>query len=238
MSELILKSGHEVSYEGKLHRILSPVDLEHVLLENIATHEKTTAKIIDLQPVNHAELNTRKNITDLLLISDADWNEAKHRETVLEPLVNKARCSFNEAKQAAKQLDLSWRQIYNLLKRYRDDRQLLTLIPQKSSGGKDKSRIPFITEKIITDVVEDRFLSQQRTKIRLIFEEIVRCCSVSGVIAPSERTVRRRIENLSQKLVEESQRTRHTSKQYTSVQGYFPETKYPHDIWQIDHTPG
>lgn len=27
------------------------------------------------------------------------------------------------------------------------------------------------------------------------------------------------------------------SKQYTSVQGYFPQMEQPHNVWQIDHTP-
>ena len=239
MTDLILKPGYEVNYQDKLYRIQAPIDLEHVLLEDITTHEQTTAKIIDLKPaIDHAKLDARKNVTDLILISDADWQEAKHREVILKPLADKPECTLDEAKQAAQQLGLAWRQVYNLLNRYRDyDRQLLALIPQKSTGGKGKPRLKLITEKIIQDVVTEGFLSQQCTKISLIAERIIRCCKISGVTPPSERTVRRRIENLSCQLVEESRSSRHASKQYTSVQGYFPPTKYPHDIWQIDHTP-
>lgn len=239
MAELLLKPGSEVSYQGTRYRIQSPVDLERVLLENPTTHEQITAKISDLSPAEaHAKQNARENMTDLMLIAEFDWEEAKRREAVLAPLADKPKCTLEEAKQAAKQLGLSWRQIYNLLKQYRDyDRQLLALIPRKSTGGKGKPRIKLITEKIIQDVVTEGFLSQQRTKISRIVEEIHRYCKVSGIKPPSERTVRRRIENLSCKLVEESQSARYLSKQYCSVQGYFPETDYPHEVWQIDHTP-
>lgn len=68
-------------------------------------------------------------------------------------------------------------------------------------------------------------------------EEVHRCCKVSGIDPPSESTMRRRIDSLSCKLVEDSRSARHLSKQYGSVQGYFPETDYPHETWQIDHTP-
>lgn len=50
MTDLILKPGCEVNSQDKVYRIQAPVDLEHVLLEDITTHEQTTPKIIDLKP--------------------------------------------------------------------------------------------------------------------------------------------------------------------------------------------
>lgn len=164
MAELLLKPGSEVSYQGTLYQIQAPIDLEHVILEDPATHEKTTAKISDLKLAKtHTKQNARENMTDLMLIAEHDWEEAKRREAVLASLADKTKCSLDEAKQAAKQLGVSWRQIYNLLKQYRDyDHQLLALIPGKSTGGKGKPRITFITEKIIQDVVTNRYLSPQK----------------------------------------------------------------------------
>jgi len=237
--DLILRPGSKVLYRGQSYRILSPVNLEHVLLENLATHEQTTAKIIDLKPSsNCSKSNARKNVTDLVLISNQDWKEAKRRKVVLHQLLEKEKCTLDEVKQASKQLGLAWRQVYNLLKRYRDyDQQLLALIPKKPTGGKHKPRIPFITEKIINDIIKDKFLSRQRIQISLVAEEIMRCCNVSGVKPPSKQTIRRRIASLSNKLIDQKRSARHASKRYTAVQGYFPATAQPHDVWQIDHTP-
>ena len=54
-----------------------------MLLEDITTHEQTTAKIIELKPASdHAKLDARKNVTDLVLISDEDWQEAKPQPMV------------------------------------------------------------------------------------------------------------------------------------------------------------
>lgn len=238
MADLIIKKGQEVAYHGERYRIQSPIDLEFVVLENMATHEKITAKIAELEPeVDLKKSNIRNNTTDLVLIADEDWEEAKRRETVLKPLATNKNCPLEAAKNAGKELGLSWRQIYNLLKRYRDfDQELLALIPQKSNGGRGKARIQFIAEQIIKDIVDSRFLTNQRVQISLIAEDIARACVRAGVNPPSQQTVRRRIENISDKYVAERQSARHASKQYSPVWGEFPKTDCPHTIWQIDHT--
>jgi len=135
-------------------------------------------------------------------------------------------------------LNLSWRQIYTLLKRYRDyDKQLLALLPSKPTGGKGRVRLPFPTEKIIEYAIENRYLTRQQTKISLIIEEIIVSCTQAGIVPPAARTIRRRIESLSNKLVEDRRSERHASKQFSSVMGCFPETMAPHQVWQMDHTP-
>lgn len=124
-----------------------------------------------------------------------------------------------------------------MLKRYRDyDYQLLALIPQKSSGGKGKTRITFITEKIIKEIVDEYYFLQHRTQISPLVKQIASSCVNAGVKPPSEQTIRRRIAVMRQKRIVEYNRASHASSDYTSVQGFTPETQYPHDVWQIDHT--
>lgn len=240
MAELKLKQGCNVIFRDDLCKIKSPVSLNEVLLENVTTGKQTVAKIAELIPADDANSipNARKNTTDLTLISDADWEEAKRREAVLKPLADKPKCSLEAAKQAAKQLNLSWRQVYNLLRRYRNyDKQLLVLLPQKSTGGKGRSRLKFTVEQIIQTVIEDYYLTRQQLKISRIVEIIISNCIRSDLKPPSNRTIRRRIDGLLDKIVEENRASRHASAQYSSVLGHFPETKNPHEVWQIDHTP-
>lgn len=239
MKEFAFTVGSEVTYQGQAYRVKSPISLERVRLEHITNYQETTAKISDLSPaIDARKRDARENLTDLVMISEADWEEAKRRETILKPLSQQTTCSLDEAKQAAKELGLSWRQIYNLLKRYREyDEELLALIPHQSLGGKGKPRIQLIAEKIIQDVIIDGYLPQQRTKACRIVEAVIRDCRISGVKPPSERTIRRRIEDLWRKAGNEYKRRRHASKQYEPVLGNFPETSHPHEIWQIDHTP-
>lgn len=106
MVNLILKIGCEINHQGKKYRIASPVSLEHVLLEEPATGHKFVAKISELTPIDNPAQGTRPDTTDLVLISDKDWQEAKQREEVLAPLANLPNCSIELAQQAGENLAL------------------------------------------------------------------------------------------------------------------------------------
>jgi putative transposase len=125
-----------------------------------------------------------------------------------------------------------------LLKRYKDyDQQFLALIPQKPTGGKGKGRLEPNIDMIIEKALHERYLITHQTKISLLIEEIISYCTRAGLKAPSSRTIRRRLDELLDKLVDERDRARHTSKQYASVMRHFPTTELPHKVWPIDHTP-
>jgi len=238
MAELMLEKGCEVAYQGKKYRIVSPISLEQVLLEELETGQQSAVKIAEIAPTNDLQLKGKLNTTDLCLISEADWQEAKRRKTVLDPLMDKPNCPLEMAKQAGQQLGLTWRQIYNLLHRYRDyDYQLLALLPHKPTGGKDKTRLQYTAEQIIHTVIKDKYLPNPKIKISLIVEEIKRCCNRADIRPPGNNTIRRRIENIYNKAIDDKLKSRHASKQYTEFFGRFPETERPHAIWQIDHTP-
>lgn len=241
MTDLTLQSDDSVIYRDKIYSIKSPISLKEVLLEDIKTGKQVAAKIIDLIPVDdNSTPDARENITDLTLISDEDWKVAEQREAILSPLADKPKCSLKEAQYAAMKLNISWRQVYNLIKRYRDyDHQILALLPQQPTGGKGRSRLTATVEQIIQNAIEDRYLTTQQIKISLVVEEIIKDCVRVGIKPPSERTIRRRIDVLSDKLIEEQRRRfcRHASAQRKVVFHSFPEAKLPHQIWQIDHTP-
>ena len=95
MTELNLKQGCKVVYQGKSYRMGLPISLEQTLIQDLETGEKLPAKITDLTPLlEDKKLNARENTTDLILISDGDWQEAKHRQAILDPLMDQAKCSL------------------------------------------------------------------------------------------------------------------------------------------------
>jgi hypothetical protein len=51
-------------------------------------------------------------MTDLSLIAEQEWNEARRRAVVLRPLVEFKHCPRNKAHEAAVELGLSGRQVY------------------------------------------------------------------------------------------------------------------------------
>ena len=56
-------------------------------------------------------------MTDLSLIAEQEWNEARRRAFVLRPLVEFKHCPRNRAHEAAVELGLSERQVYRLIRR-------------------------------------------------------------------------------------------------------------------------
>lgn len=234
--ELELKIGKEVIYNGKKYKIKSPLSLEKVLLAEPGSLNSIEANISDLSlPL----ADNKEPFTEITSISDADWEEAKRREKIIQPLANQRQCSLKETKKAAKLLHLGWRQIYYLINRYREfDGNLRSLLPNKSKGGKGRYRIHSNLELIIQSVIDDIYLTKQQNKISCVIEEVCRRCHVAGISAPSENTIRRRIQHLTCMEVVQKRRSKKESEyQYSPIVGEFPELEYPLDVFQIDHTP-
>lgn len=61
-------------------------------------------------------------MTDLSLIAEQEWNEARRRAFVLRPLVEFKHCPRNRAHEVAVELGLSERQVYRLIQRLRESR--------------------------------------------------------------------------------------------------------------------
>jgi hypothetical protein len=70
-------------------------------------------------------------MTDISLINNTAWQEAKRRAEVIRPLVSGDKpCSQELVRGAAEQLSLSVRQVYELIRRFRlSDGSLSALVP-------------------------------------------------------------------------------------------------------------
>lgn len=168
MAELQLEIGEEVTYEGKRYKIKSPLTLEKVILSEIGSTNTITASISDLSVAENNDLEFQLEITS---VSDSDWEEAKRREKVIQPLAAQRSCSLQEAKNAANSLNIAWRQVYNLINRYRKyDGKLLAHLPGKSARGKGQYRIHSNLEVIIQSAIDDIYLTKQQNKISRVVE--------------------------------------------------------------------
>jgi putative transposase len=77
---------------------------------------------------------------EILVLSDTEWAEAKRRADIIDPLSKMGTVGRCSADEAALQLGVSRRHIYELIRRYRTGDGLVTaLAPEKSNGGKGKA---------------------------------------------------------------------------------------------------
>ncbi|MEE9573895.1 MAG: Mu transposase C-terminal domain-containing protein [Candidatus Neomarinimicrobiota bacterium] len=241
MDVLYLTSGREFLYKEKLCRLKKPLSLDKVLVEIISTGEDKAVEIKSLQyPDQQSCPNEKKHIkaTDAQLIDDDIWACAQERKTVIDHLLKQGKYSKKQVIIAAKELGVRWRQMYNLLKLYQENNySLSSLIPQKSSGGKQRSRLSGAVESIMQSTIEEMFLSSQRHRISKIIEEIKLRCHFAQLKVPGDVTIRRRIAKLDTKTIISKQHGIKIARAQFNYVNPTTEAAYPLETLQIDHTP-
>lgn len=175
-----------------------------------------------------------------LLLSAQARQEAQRRFPVIAPLAAQEVVSAVDARAAADLLGISSRTIYALVARFRASGGVMnSLAPGKPSGGRGRSRMPARVDDIVTAAIYDTYLTRQRRRIVRLVEEVQLRCKKAGVVAPSAKTIRRRLETIR---AEEIARRREgqgsaSARRLTSAAGHGPISHAPLDVVQIDHTP-
>lgn len=237
--ELNFAIGNKITYEGKVYIIKQWLDLHHVLLEEPLRDATVVAKICNINAIEDNFNNSINQHQELTLISAEDWEIAKYRESIIKPLVTQNRGLLQKIKEVSKLLKLTERQVYNLVNRYRSNGyRLLSLVPEQSQGGAGKSRIDQELEQIIEQTIKKLYLSKQKLKISRVIEEVKLCCFKKNLQPPSVCTIRRRINSYGsvKEIVAKREGASKARDRYVPVAGSFPETSYPLQVYQIDHT--
>ncbi|QOF75015.1 transposase (plasmid) [Aminobacter sp. SR38] len=173
-------------------------------------------------------------------LSEEARQEAQHRYPVIAPLAAQELVSALDARGAAALLGMSTRSVYTLVARFRASGGLMSsLAPGKPSGGRGRSRMPERVDDIVTAAIYDTYLTRQKRRIVRLVEEVQLRCKKAGLLAPSAKTIRRRLETIRAEEValrRDGPRSI-AARRLTSAAGHGPVPRGPLDIVQIDHTP-
>lgn len=173
----------------------------------------------------------------ILNLSELEWEKASKRFEIIKSLSQLPSASRQAAGDAAIMLGVSRRQIYEFLKRFRNGNDLLTdFAPKKSNGGRGKGRISEQAEAIVSNVLQDFYLSRQRLSEAVVFREVLKRCQQAGCSAPARNTIRNRIGQLDPKIVSRKRNGFQQTRALEPVVGETPQTSSPLDLVQIDHT--
>jgi len=173
----------------------------------------------------------------VLTLSESAWAEAKRRADVIRPLAEQTTVEANAADQAARQLGISKRQVYRLVRRYRSGDSLVTdLTPGRPPGGKGKSRVALEVDTIVSDVIKTLYLARQKRSLAVIVREVRMRCSQAGYRAPSRNTIRSRIGRLDPKTIARKREGGEAARKLTPSVGSTLQPCAPLDLVQIDHT--
>ncbi len=173
----------------------------------------------------------------LATLSDEKWEHARRRAQVIAPLATLSTVSHAEADAAAAQLGISRRQVYVLIRRYRQGTGLITdLAPGISSGGKGKGRLSEPVECVIRELLHKQFLTQQKLGKAMLYRAIVQACKARGIPVPARNTVEKRIARLDPVELGRHREGEKAVRPLRSAGGTPPEILAPLQQVQIDHT--
>ncbi|MCA0291727.1 MAG: DDE-type integrase/transposase/recombinase [Actinobacteria bacterium] len=173
----------------------------------------------------------------LLTASPEAWALAVRRAEVIGPLAAAGVAGEEPVTTAAMQLGVSRRQVYVLLRRWREGQGVVSdLIPGRSSGGRGGQRLSVDVEEVVREVVRKHYLTRQRKTTAAVHREVARVCHVRGLPAPSRGAIVRRIAVLDPHAAMMAREGPDAARAMEAVGGHVPPVTGVLQQVQIDHT--
>lgn len=172
-----------------------------------------------------------------LTLSDAQWERACLQAKVIERLATRDSPSLAATDEAGLELGISRRQVYVLLRRFRQGSGRVTdLLPAHSTGGRGGGRLDGEVEQVIREVLRKRFLSRQKRSTSVIHREIRQMCRAKGLPVPSWNTVASRIDQMRPVDVARRRGGPDAARPLQSAGDEVPQASEILEQVQIDHT--
>ena len=232
--EVLIQKGAAVEHLGRKALIVRILGVDSVLIADSETNEIQHAKIAALRPVTRRPVAT--GVPDLTEIPEKPWEEAQMRKSIIAPLLKKSDRTLSDVAARARKFNLHPSTLYNWMAAYEENPQVTSLLRERRSD-KGSSRLSPEIEAIVTHVIENEYLSQQRKSIKDTLRIVTRQCEIAGLPAPHYNTLRRRIEHISaERKIARRRGRRAAEEKYTPIRGSFPGADWPLSVVQIDHT--
>lgn len=233
---LNLARGELVNYNGQEYVVLKPIDLTKVLAKNVGTKNTEVLEIRHLSPwVVRQE--TQRGI-DLLVVSDADWEEARRRLEAIKPVLARHEWGTGLMERISKESGYSPTTLYRWCDLFRSSGLLSSLLPVKRNGGRGKGRIGEEVEAIIENTLQTFYLTDQKPGIRAVADKIRMLCANGNLPLPHWQTIKNRIDWKGERERFERRHGKRAARHaFDPDEGTVPNADWPLALTQIDHTP-
>lgn len=173
----------------------------------------------------------------LLTVPDEVWAVAVRRAEVVDPLAEAGTAGEEAVEAAAAELGISRRQVYVLLRRWREGEGVVSdLLPGRSSGGRGGQRLPAEVEAVVREVLGKHYLTRQRKTTAAVHREITGVCRTRGLPVPSRGAIARRITGLDPVAETTARQGADAARALESAGGQVPPVTGVLEQVQIDHT--
>jgi putative transposase len=171
-TSLSLTEGAEVRCGDRSLVVRQALGSDAVLVEDPQTGGIERLGISDLRPTTEEPADS--STTNLNDVSDRDWAEARRRQDLIAPLLDGTRCPRSIVVERARAGDCAATTLYRWARLYRASGRLSALLPEKSNGGRGKSRLNPAVEQILTQTIKEHYLTRQQRTVRSTAEEVAR----------------------------------------------------------------
>lgn len=238
VTELSLQPGSRVTYQDKSYQIRQLAgNLKTVVLEDLISGRLLNAPIAHLRPPAPGAEAATGPVVPLEAVSDEQWAVAQQRLAIIQPLLDR-RGDGELVQAAAQQHNIGPATLYRWMRQLDTTGQVSQLIPDRSSGGKGKTRLSSELEALVRASVEEVYLTKQRYPLGRVYRDVAARCQRHGLTTPHLNTVRNRVMAIRE---EKALRFRHGHKaaddKFRPHQGKYPGADFPLAVVQIDHTP-
>jgi|TARA_R110000851_G_scaffold247060_1_gene399566 putative transposase len=178
-------------------------------------------------------------VTEPLLyeIDDAVWAEACRRAAAIRRFLESSSGESTVAAIAdlASELQVSQATTYRLLRRFRADGTVMSLVETKRGRPTGHRALDARREEIIEKAIRTYYLKPTRPPVSQLVRDIETDCASAGLKSPHRRTIERRLGDLDLRHRAQRRGETRTVKATTAVPGTL-STSRPLEIVQIDHT--
>lgn len=236
---LRLEKGELVNYNGQEYVILKAIDLTKVLAKSMISKDTEVLEIRHLSPwVVKQDDKPKKPLTELTDIPEEDWQFARERLKIIEPLLSRNEWGSAAVEKVAQTSGFGVATIYRWIRTYSNSGLLSDLLPEKGGWKTGKWRLNEEVEAIIKERIENYYLTDQKNSVASTTEEIRRLCANAGLTKPHWMTVKRRINAIGERERYEKRYSKRAARQiFDPNEGTVPNAGWPLALVQIDHTP-
>lgn len=173
---------------------------------------------------------------ELLSLSQDQWEEARRRLAIIQPLSKKPSRTRADVDAAAAELNLRAAQVYRLLGRYAADPRLTTLVARPGGGVRGRGRISQTLESLIDEAIQKIYLTDQRATITELVIDIRKRCHELGRTPPSRKAITARVRAKPRKDVVARREGRKAARDRFAPAIGSLVAQSPFSLVQIDHT--
>lgn len=170
-------------------------------------------------------------------IDDALWDEACRRAAAIREFLkcNSGQSTAAAVADLAAELELSQASAYRLLKRFRADGTVMSLLETKRGRPTGHRALDTRREDIIQRAIRKYYLKPTHPPVSQLVRDIQTDCAVAGLKPPHRRTIEKRLGDLDLRQRAQRRGEQKIEKATTAVPGTLRASR-PLEIVQIDHT--